>query len=273
MNINILLATYNGEEFLEQQLESILSQTHTNWKLYIHDDNSTDNTDKTIKTYVKKFPNKIIFLDDKVSFGNPSKNFMYLLEKIDGEYFMFCDQDDIWLPNKIELTFNKMKQLEKTHSSHIPLLTFTDLKVINANLEVINNSFWRYQKLNPCISQNWKKLLAQNVITGCTIMINKKAKEICLPYELDIMVYDHWIGVNISKYGQVGYQNDQTILYRQHEHNTEGAKKFGLYYIFYKLKHIKKIISFQYTVSKYFKIISTIELVYYKFTLNLIRFL
>lgn len=271
MNINILLATYNGEVFLEQQLMSILSQTYTKWKLFIHDDNSSDKTKQIIKKYLHEYSEKIVFLDDEIFYRNASQNFMHMLEKIDGDYFMFCDQDDVWLPNKIEITFRKMKELEHQYGANTPLLVFSDLTVVNNQMNIVSKSFWKYQKLNPTLSKNWKKLLAQNVITGCTMMINKKAKNRCLPFEFNIIIYDQWIGVVVSKYGQSDYLDEQTILYRQHEYNNQGAKKFELFYVIHKLGELKKIISYQLRVSSYFKTISVIELMYYKICINLRR--
>ena len=108
--IYILLATYNGEEYIKEQIESLLHQTYQHWTLIIHDDNSSDNTVNIIKEYVKKYPEKIIFIDDDISTGGAKENFAYLLNKIDKnfDYLMFCDQDDVWLNNRIKLFYKKI---------------------------------------------------------------------------------------------------------------------------------------------------------------------
>jgi glycosyltransferase involved in cell wall biosynthesis len=107
--IAIAMATYNGEKYLKEQIDSILEQSYNNWVLYIHDDNSQDNTVSIIKEYQLKYSNKIVFLDDDISFGNPQDNFSYIITKIPEsyEYYMFSDQDDFWLENKIEITLKK----------------------------------------------------------------------------------------------------------------------------------------------------------------------
>ena len=112
--IYILLATYNGEKYLKEQLDSLFEQTNQHWTLWIHDDNSKDNTVNIIKKYKSKYPDQIEFLDDDISTGGAKENFTYLLDNIndDYDYIMFCDQDDVWLEDKIEITLKKMLEIE-----------------------------------------------------------------------------------------------------------------------------------------------------------------
>jgi glycosyltransferase involved in cell wall biosynthesis len=269
--INILLATYNGEQYLKEQIDSLLSQTYQEFKILVRDDNSKDSTINIIQEYEKVYPVKIKLIQD--DFGNlgSSKSFMKLLEYSDREYIMFCDQDDVWLPNKIELSLQKIKELENETKIDIPLLVFSDLHVVNESLKIIENSFWKYQKLIPKTAKNWKKLVAQNVITGCTIIMNKRAKEVSLPFVLDMMIHDQWIGVNVAKYGKIAYIDKQTILYRQHGKNVAGAHSYGFKYISSKLMQIKKILNYFQQASKYFKEISILEIIFYKMQTNISR--
>ena len=172
--VYILMATYNGEKYLKEQIDSILNQTYKNWRLIIHDDNSTDNTLNLIKEYVEKYPEKIILIDDDISTGGAKENFAYLLNKIDDnfDYIMFSDQDDVWFENKIELTLNKMIETERKYSKK-PILVHTDLKVVDENLNVIAESMIRYQKIDINNQKYIKFLALENVVTGCTVMINK----------------------------------------------------------------------------------------------------
>ena len=112
--IDILLATYNGEKYLAQQLDSILNQSYQDFIIRIHDDNSIDGTIDIIKKYQMRYPEKIKYLDDNISTGSAKNNFEYLLNKSDAQYIMFSDQDDIWLQNKIELSIEKIINIEKT---------------------------------------------------------------------------------------------------------------------------------------------------------------
>jgi len=268
--IDILLATFNGGRYLSQQLDSIFLQEYQNFKILIRDDGSTDNTVEIISLYQKKQPEKIQFIED--DFGNigSSESFMLLLSLSTSDYAMFCDQDDVWLPNKIIVSLNKIKSLDSKCRVPAPLLVFTDLVVVDQDLNVINKSFWRYQKLNPATAKKWKDQLVQNVITGCTVIINKRAREVCLPYSLNMM-HDQWVGVMTAKHGVLDYLNEQTVLYRQHASNTDGAHNFGLQYIVFKLHNIVSVVRKLITFARYFREVSIFHLLYLKVVINFKR--
>lgn len=271
--IDILLATYNGEKYIKEQLDSLFSQTYEDFKILVRDDVSTDDTVLIVKKFESIYPNKIKLIQDEFGKLGSGKSFMKLLEYSDSEYIMFCDQDDVWLRDKIELSLNKLKEIEKESEYDIPLLVFTDLHVVDERLNLIENSFWNYQKLIPNTAKDWKKLVAQNVITGCTIMINKQAKVVSLPFVLDIMIHDQWIGVNVAKYGKIEYIKNKTILYRQHSNNVAGAYSYGFYYVKTKFRDIMKIINYQVKASKHFREVSVIEIMVFKVIINIKRFL
>ncbi|MDD4782006.1 MAG: glycosyltransferase, partial [Tissierellia bacterium] len=128
--IDILLASYNGEKYIGEQIESILNQTYQDWFLYIKDDCSIDNTLDIALEYERKYIDKIKVIKSDIPSGSAKNNFFSMLPYSQNDYIMTCDQDDIWLPNKIELTFNKMKDVEK-ENSNIPILIHTDLKVVD----------------------------------------------------------------------------------------------------------------------------------------------
>jgi len=265
--ITICLATYNGEKYLAEQIESLLNQTFTEWILLIHDDNSKDKTVDIIKEYIKQYPEKIKYIDDYISYGGASQNFSFLLEQTNTEYIMFCDQDDVWLDTKIEETINKMHEIEKSNKDEA-ILIFTDLLVVDKNLKVINKSFWKYQKLNPDISQSINKILSQNVVTGSTIMINKKAKEISLPMKINSFMHDHWLAINVCKYGKISYLDAALIKYRQHDVNELGALRVDFKYFKLKIKIFLK------NLKKYNDLnfdIPITQVVFWKIYLNLLR--
>jgi glycosyltransferase involved in cell wall biosynthesis len=243
--VYILMATYNGDKFIKEQIESILNQTYQNWKLIIHDDNSKDNTVKIIKEYIYKYPEKIVFIDDKISTGGAKENFTYLLNKIDDnyDYVMFCDQDDVWLENKIKLTLDKMLEVEK-HNKNKPVLIHTDLKVVDEKLRIISESMFKYQKLNLSNQYDIKKIAIENIITGCTMMLNKNlaVESKCIPKEA--IMHDWWIAIiTLREKGVIEFLNKSTIMYRQHSINTIGAKKVNLLYYAKKLLKLKEVIS------------------------------
>ena len=239
--IDILMATYNGEKYIEQQIESILKQTYNEWKLYIRDDGSTDSTIEIIEKYAAEYSDKIIIVKDSKKGLGAKLNFAELIKYSTNEYCMFSDQDDVWLENKIELTLNTMSDMEQKFGKLIPILVHTDLKVVNKELDVINASFWNYQNLDP----NRKKLndlLVQNNVTGCTMMINKKLIDLSQDMPKECIMHDWWIALIASTFGKIGAISIPTILYRQHGNNEVGAHKYrSLKFIKNKIYNIKKI--------------------------------
>jgi glycosyltransferase involved in cell wall biosynthesis len=225
--IDILLATYNGEKFLNEQIDSILSQSCKDWQLLIRDDGSTDATVQIINSYIKQYPDKIKLIEDNLGNLGVGHNFEKLLEHSKSEYIMFCDQDDVWLPEKIKLTLDKMKEAEISHPD-IPILIFTDLKVVDENFKIIAESLWSYHKIDPTEGGLFKNMLYRNIVTGCTVMINKKAKEIVLPIPEYVQMHDWWVAMNTAKYGRIFHIPAATVLYRQHSGNVVGTKKITM---------------------------------------------
>lgn len=222
--IDILLATYNGEKYLSQQIDSIITQTYKQWQLLIRDDLSTDNTVNIIKNYACRHPDKIRLIEDSKGHLGLVHNFETLLESAQSEFIMFCDQDDIWLPNKIELTLNTMEAAGQTWPN-TPLLVHTDLKVVDETLNPIAESFWKLHRISPESDCQLKKIIYRNIVTGCTVMINKKTKEISMSFPPEASIHDWWIVLNVVKYGKIIHITTPTVLYRQHAANLIGAKK------------------------------------------------
>jgi hypothetical protein len=131
-----------------------------------------------------------------------------------------------------------MEEMEKEFGN-IPLLVHTDLEVVDAKLNTINNSFMNFQKINPGINK-FHNLLMQNTITGCTVMINRQLAQKCLFVPDDAIMHDWWIGLVASQFGKIGYIDEATIKYRQHTSNTIGAKGFDTTFV---LKSISKKVS------------------------------
>ena len=231
--ISILLSTYNGGKYLKEQLDSILSQSFNDFKVLVRDDGSTDNTVAILKEYEKMYPTKINLIKDDGGNLRSTRSFMRLLENSDSEYVMFCDQDDVWLPEKVERTLKKIIEM-KQEFGDIPLLVHTDLVVVDENLSIINNSFFNFQKIDP-YKDSFNNLLMQNVITGCTVMINKELVLKCLPIPDGVIIHDWWAGLVASKFGRIGYLSQATIQYRQHRANVVGAKGFTIRAVFRKI--------------------------------------
>jgi glycosyltransferase involved in cell wall biosynthesis len=229
VQVDILLSTYNGSKYLHELIISIINQSYPNWKLIIRDDGSTDGTSDIIQKFIKEYPNKIICIDDHYNNLGPSQSFSKLMEQSNANYIMFCDQDDIWLNNKVQLTIEKILKLEEEYPDS-PFLVHTDLIVVDKHLQVISSSFWNYQNLNPAY-KDLNYLLVQNMVTGCTMMINKRLKELSHPIPDQAIMHDWWIALTASMHSGIHHINAAPILYRQHGENNIGANRYSLHYL------------------------------------------
>jgi len=265
------MSTYNGADFLEAQIDSILGQSYPDFRLLIRDDGSNDGTETIINQYASEDSRIIRITTESGNLGAPA-SFMSLIASSEAPFFMLSDQDDVWLPEKISKTLVKMDELIERYGEETPLAVFTDLSVVDEKLGVIDASFWHYQKLDPDICLSWTKILAQNVATGCTLMANAAARSAVLPFTLGEMMHDHWIAANVARRGAIDYIPDQTVLYRQHSRNLEGVKNFGLKYMFSKTPRLFNTLAFYRRAAKHFGDVSVGELLFNKISLNVKRF-
>ena len=223
-HVDILMATYNGEEFIKEQIESILLQDHQNFKLIIRDDGSSDGTLSVIKQYIEKFPSRIELLPSKKNVG-VILSFSILMNESKSDYILFSDQDDYWNKDKISQSLSMMKTLECKYPN-TPLLIHTDLTVVDKNLKLKAPSFWHYSHLYPHKMKSLNHFLVQSAVTGCTMMINRPLLTLASPIPKLCVMHDSWLALVAITFGQVVTIPKTTLLYRQHKTNTVGAKKF-----------------------------------------------
>ncbi len=223
--VDILMATYNNVPFLEPQIESILRQDHTSWRLLIRDDGSKDGTREVGERYAKRFPRKIRVVHDECGRLGPCGNFARLVEYSDAPYIMFADADDVWLPDKIRISLARCREIEGP-SRETPALVFTDLEVVDENLDTIAESFWRYQRLDPTKTR-LNRLLTHNVVTGCTVLFNRALRSVAVPIPGDAKMHDAWMALTASAFGRIDFIPKATVLYRQHGANRVGALEGG----------------------------------------------
>lgn len=222
--VAILLATYNGEKYISELVKSLMEQSYQDFVCYVHDDGSNDNTVSIIRNIQNQYSEKFVILDYPAT-GSSKANFMSMLNYVKEPYVMFADQDDFWLPDKVEVSLNAIKNMEDKNEP-IPILVFTDLEVVDSELRTIKESFMKTMKFDPTRIK-YQQLMAENVGAGCTMIMNKslleivkRLKEIC-----NIRMHDGWFMVVAAIYGNIYYINRPTILYRQHESNVLGSKK------------------------------------------------
>ncbi|SEA00161.1 rhamnosyltransferase [Pseudobutyrivibrio sp. ACV-2] len=235
-DVAVLLATYNGGRYLKQQLDSLLEQTYQNFRIVIHDDGSTDDTVDIINEYRENYPNKIeIYFGHPC--GGPKENFLWMLTRVHADYYMFCDQDDVWLKEKVERSVEKLEKTEfdlikaKTHMDtdefDTPICVFTDMKVVDEELNILSDSFIRYIGRLPS-NTAYTQIIIDNPAAGCTMCFNKPLRDLVvkmLPY-LDlknIPMHDALILELASINGKVVAIDEPLAYYRQTGQNAMGA--------------------------------------------------
>lgn len=221
--VDILVATCNGEKYVKEQIDSILNQTYENIRVIVSDDRSDDNTPKILKE-IAKSDKRVILNLQKERLG-VINNFEFLLKQVKSNFYMFSDQDDFWLPNKVE----KMMERQKQENAD---LVFGDLEVVNEKLETMYPSYGDYMLLNrkikKCIN-SYEYNYLYNCVTGCTILgkTSMLDKILPLPNTSKYVLHDHWIGIITGIYGKVAYVEETYIKYRQHGNNQVGTDKIS----------------------------------------------
>lgn len=222
------MATYNGEKYLSEQIESIISQTNHDWTLYVQDDGSTDKTMDVIKNYTNN--NCIVNVDVGLSRQGAAMNFMSLLNLIESDYYMFCDQDDVWFGDKIEKEFIRMREIEKMVKTDLPIIVHTDRTHVDASLNIKLKS--EFNPRNICIDKlsvkleklkNPNILAIYNIVGGCTMFFNKAVKNTVFPF-INVRVHDSVCAMAAANAGGViDTILESTMFYRLHSSNTCGV--------------------------------------------------
>lgn len=221
-NISVALATYNGSVYLEEQLFSIINQTHPATEIIIVDDFSTDNTIEIIKNFQLRYPFITLYINEENS--GPIKSFKRAISNCNYDYVALSDQDDIWENNKLELCFQELNKIDKNNK---PAIVFTNLKMINSDGHLMKSSFWEIQGYKPD-NTNLCDILIGNIVTGCTIMMNERMKnEIALMPE-DIIMHDYWMALIAFAIGDFKALNQTPIKYRVHGNSVTIKSKINI---------------------------------------------
>ncbi len=215
----IIMAVYNGETYLSEQLSSIFENSYQDFFLHIYDDGSTDGTTTIIKKWQEKHPERIIYHKNRKNKG-VIQNFLQAAEELDADYYMFCDQDDFWLKHKIKDTLDYMQGLED-RAKKLPVAVFGDARVTDAKLTIVSDSFQKQSRFHS-EKTDLAHLLMENKLLGCTVMFNHALKERLGSFPPQIRMHDWWIGLVASAFGTIGYLDEPLLLYRQHEKNIIG---------------------------------------------------
>ena len=222
----VLLSTYNGERYLAEQLESLVAQKDVDVEILVRDDGSKDATVAMLDEWQEK---GALSWYTSANLG-PGKSFIHLLQTATpGNYYAFCDQDDVWLPEKLSVTMDKMRAVEAENPGK-PVIIHTDMNVVDESLNIIHDSFWRSSGLRPDILRTFPYLCTCNSVNGCTIVMNSVARELILEkyVEHDIIIHDVISALTVAYYGGIiDYVETPTVLYRQHSSNVVGAMEYS----------------------------------------------
>ena len=218
--IDILMASYNGEKYIAEQIESLLAQTFTDWRLLIRDDGSDDDTPAIIAEYAAKYPGKIQVIRDNETCRSATKNFFELLKHTEADYVMFCDQDDVWLPYKIQITYDYMKNAERENPGK-PVMVFTGLQVVDAELRSMDYLMGLEFSER---TYTFRELIACNRAAGCTQMLNRECYRNVGVFQEGIIYHDWWAGLYAAAFGVVVRVPMALMLYRQHGNNVVSAR-------------------------------------------------
>ena len=217
MKVNILMSTYNGQQFLAEQIRSIQVQSYTDWTLFIRDDGSSDNTKEILKDFEHQDSRIHLIDSDKSDNLGVIKSFHKLVNHDRADYYFFSDQDDVWLPNKLELSLKEAQY----YLADLPLMVYMDLKVVNQDLEIMTESMVKSQSHHA--NTELVQELTENTVTGGVAMINHALAEMWQETD-DILMHDWYLALLASAFGNLVFIDQPGELYRQHSDNVLGAR-------------------------------------------------
>ena len=212
MQVDILLASYNGEKYIAQQIESIQSQTFQDWRLLIHDDGSDDDTVVICKKYVEN-DSRILYLSDGITGLGVARHFIYMLKYVTSDFVMFCDQDDIWLPEKIDTMLSNIKQKDQSKAQ----VVFSNAYLWNPEHGIISkrNTLSYPRNLDALLFLNSGVQGAASIFNGKMVTLMQR------PLDYYAM-HDHVLILAALCFGNVDYIDEPLFYYRQHDENVSG---------------------------------------------------
>lgn len=243
-SIQILMATFNGAEFLPDQLASISRQTHKNWLLCAADDGSTDETIEMLRCFAIENPGQVRLLPCSAPSGSAKGNFERLIQDCDAEssYVALCDQDDVWAPEKLARLLETCEALESKNGANAPCLVYSDLEVVDSALSRLSASFMHDMRVRPG-DLTFGQLLVENSVPGCATLFNAALREVFRSHSKplgDAIMHDWWLALLAAGAGYIDFVPEPLVRYRQHTSNVAGAvRRTGLGFWLKKLRGLR----------------------------------
>lgn len=201
--ISVCIATYNGELYIKQQIESILLEISEDDEIVISDDSSSDNTLKIIEAFQDK---RIRIFKNQV-FKNPIFNFEHAIKQATGDLIFLSDQDDVWLSGKVTAMLNALQEYD---------LVVSDAYISDSNLNVIKDSYFEWRNSKAGVIKN----LIKNSYLGCCMAFKRKLLDVVLPFPKNIPMHDMWVGMMAELFFKTGFIKEKLIIYRRHGGNA-----------------------------------------------------
>ncbi len=220
--VSVALCTYNGERYLSALLDSLTCQQHKPTELIACDDCSTDSTISILKEFKSRAPfNVRIILNDKRR--GVIRNFEQALTACRCEYIALCDQDDIWKPEKLLLLIKKISHMQGKHKDG-PFFVHSDIDLVDDSSLKMGVGFLEHQGLKPPPIKQYRTLIVQNYIPGCSALFSADLLTYALPFPAEIVMHDWWLALIASIAGRIEFEPSKVLLYRQHAENQVGSE-------------------------------------------------
>lgn len=217
----VVLATYNGEGFIEEFLQSLLDQSYADFSILVRDDLSTDRTPDILRDWQPRFEGRMRIVSDGTSTGSAKGNFARLMAETSAERILFADQDDVWTSDHVSTIVNLLRDEEEQCGRECPVFAFTDLVPVDRDLVTLADSYFRYKRIDPNSSQILSKTIVCVPMLGCAAGINRALLELAVPVPIDrVTGHDWWALLLAAAAGKVVYSENRTVHYRLHGSNS-----------------------------------------------------
>lgn len=224
---DVILAVWNGARYLPAMLDSLLSQTTRDFNVLARDDGSRDGSLEILENYKPRFDGRLRVIAGEPS-GSATANFAILMRETKADYVLFADQDDVWKPQKVELSLRSLKEAEAKYGKSKPIYFATDITVVNEDLQVISASYWKWKRLRPSMMSSLSRSLICVPIQGMASGINRALLDLANPVAEKAISHDWWTQLIAAAMGKVICDPTSTALYRVHGGNASIPKQVGV---------------------------------------------
>lgn len=219
VEIEIAIPAYNCAAWLDDLIESILQQGADNWRIVARDDASTDDTASRLGAWKDRLGERMVIVENLLQQNlGFLGNYNAILNATTSRWVMLADSDDVWHPGKLELTLNEMRTAEATYGATTPLVVFSDAKVVDAHLQPLAESYWRWSRANLSEANNFHRLVVDSPAISSTMMLNRPLIELAMPLTGAVCL-DWWAMMVAAAFGKIVRLDEPTISYRRHSVN------------------------------------------------------